>query len=76
MQINGQEPIGQLIKDYPVLKEVLQAYGLHCAGCFLNEWDTLAGGARLHGMSEREMYNLLRDVNEVIRTRVLYAETQ
>ena len=58
--------LGELIVEYPDTAEVLLDYGLHCVGCFANTFDTLEMGAKIHGMSDVEIQEMLDRVNEVI----------
>lgn len=59
--------LGDLLRSYPHLTEILlRDYGLHCAGCFANTFDTLEGGARVHGMGERELELMLEHLNEEV----------
>lgn len=58
--------LGDLVIKYPIAAEVLLDYGLHCVGCFANAFDTLEMGARVHGMSDEEIDEMLDRVNEVI----------
>ncbi len=58
--------LGDLVIKYPVAAEVLLDYGLHCVGCFANAFDTIEMGARVHGMSDEEITEMLDRVNEVI----------
>lgn len=58
--------LGDLVIQYPIAAEVLLDYGLHCVGCFANAFDTIEMGARVHGMSDEEIAEMLERVNEVI----------
>ncbi len=58
--------LGDLVIKYPIAAEVLLDYGLHCVGCFANAFDTIEMGARVHGMSDEEIAEMLDRVNEVI----------
>ncbi len=42
---------------------LLAEYGLHCANCFMNEYDTIETGIQMHGMSEEEMIEMLDEIN-------------
>lgn len=64
--------LGDLVRKYPSLVEILlKDYGLHCAGCFANTFDTIEGGAKVHGMNEREVEEMLEHLNkEVTKIRI------
>lgn len=46
--------------------ELLTEYGLSCATCFLNQFDTIESGAKLHGMTEAEIDRMVTEINEVL----------
>lgn len=58
--------LGQIVFIYPEAAEVLLDYGLHCVGCFASEFDTIEMGARVHGMSDEEVDEMLERINEVV----------
>jgi len=58
--------LGEVVYKYPESAEVLTDYGLHCVGCFANAFDTIEAGAKIHGMSEDEIEEMVERVNEVI----------
>jgi len=58
--------MGELVYKYPDAEEVLLDYGLHCAGCFANAFDSVEAGAKAHGMTDAEIDEMLERVNEVL----------
>lgn len=58
--------LGDIAKSYPQAAAVMLEYGLHCVGCFANQFDTVEMGARIHGMTETEVDEMLQRINEVI----------
>ena len=52
-----------ILGECPRAGELLSEYGLHCASCFLNEYDSIEVGAERHGMSEAEMLEMLSEIN-------------
>lgn len=58
--------LGEVVFKYPQVAEVLIDYGLHCVGCFANAFDTIEMGAKLHGMTDEEIDEMVARVNEVI----------
>lgn len=67
--ITSSTLMGDIVRDYPFLTEIIMRdYGLHCAGCFANTFDTIEGGAKVHGMSEKEVEEMIDHLNkEVIK---------
>lgn len=74
MQITKETPIKLLIKEHPEAIEILMAYGLQCVNCHFSEFDTLADGAMLHGLSDKDIKDIIKDVNESLRRN--YAKTE
>ena len=52
-----------ILEECPRAGELLSDYGLHCASCFLNEYDSVEVGADSHGMTEEEMLEMLAEIN-------------
>jgi hybrid cluster-associated redox disulfide protein len=42
--------IRELVDELPIAEEVLGAFGLHCAGCGVNKYETIEQGAAAHGL--------------------------
>lgn len=61
--------ISDIVDKYPKAAELMMDYGLHCAGCFLNQFETVEEGAKLHGMSDKEIETMLRKINEKLRSK-------
>ena len=40
--------IRELVEELPIAEEVLGAFGLHCAGCGVNKYETIEQGAAAH----------------------------
>lgn len=58
--------MGDIIGKYPVAVPILLNYGLHCVGCHVNAFETLEQGTAGHGMSQDEVDEMLKEVNEAI----------
>jgi hybrid cluster-associated redox disulfide protein len=50
--------------ESPRAAELLADYGLHCISCFFSEFDTLETGARVHGMTDTEVDDMVAEINE------------
>ncbi len=46
--------------------DILAAYGLHCFQCAFNTMDSLASGARSHGLTEVDIENMVTDIQELL----------
>ena len=51
---------------YHALAGVMMSYGLHCVGCSASTTDTIEAGAKGHGMSDAEIDELVKEVNQVL----------
>ncbi|HET9096613.1 MAG TPA: P-loop NTPase [Candidatus Baltobacteraceae bacterium] len=50
MEIAPQTNISELVAQLPIAAEVLGKFGLHCAGCGVNKYETIEQGAKAHGL--------------------------
>ena len=56
--------ISEILNDCPKAIELLAEFGLLCVSCYLNQFDTLETGTRLHHMSEEESAKMIDEINE------------
>ena len=59
--------MSDLVFAHPKVAEVLMDYGLHCIGCVANSFDTVEMGAKVHGMSDEEINEMMVRVNEAVK---------
>lgn len=59
--------IGKLTHEHPDTAEVLLSYGLHCVGCMASAFDTIEAGAKVHGMEDSEIEEMILRLNEVVK---------
>lgn len=48
--IGPESNIRDLVAELPLAEDVLARFGLHCAGCGVNKYETIAQGAAAHGL--------------------------
>lgn len=60
-------PISEISEKAPRAVELLSMYGLHCASCFANSFDTLENGAIVHGMDEQDLETMIDEINEQLK---------
>lgn len=65
-KITKHANLADLLFKYPEIAEVLLDYGLHCVGCFASSFDTLEAGAKVHGMTDEEVDEMVNRLNEVV----------
>jgi len=61
--ITRYDPLGIIMQECPRAVELLSEYGLHCASCFANDFDTLEKGADMHNMREEDMMEMIDEIN-------------
>ncbi|MFA4873026.1 MAG: iron-sulfur cluster assembly scaffold protein [Patescibacteria group bacterium] len=64
--VNKEMNISELVARWPETRMVLSEYNLHCVGCHASSFDTLEAGAKVHGMSEDEINQMMDDLNLII----------
>lgn len=63
-KVNKKTTILKLMQEHPQLAFILiTKYGLHCLGCPASSFETLEGGARAHGLNEKEIEAMVDDMN-------------
>lgn len=60
--------IGEVVQKYPSTAVVLTKYGVHCVGCSASPWETIEQGFKSHGMSDEEVNNAVKELNEHIES--------
>ena len=56
--------LGDVVSKYPEAAMVMVRYGLHCVGCHVAAWETIEQGAKAHGMSEKDIKKMLKEMND------------
>ena len=68
--------LGDIVERFPQAVFVMSQFGLHCVGCHANVFDTVEAGAKAHGMPDKEMDEMLAEVNKVIADSEKEAEAE
>lgn len=55
--------LGELVQRFPEAAMLLAERGMHCIGCHMSGMETVEQGCKAHGMSEREIDKLVKDMN-------------
>ena len=63
MTITGDEPIAQVLKDYPQTLRIFLSHGLMCVGCAVARFENIRDGATAHGI---DVDALLKDLNAAV----------
>jgi hybrid cluster-associated redox disulfide protein len=59
--------ISDVVDECPKVIIFLAEYGLLCASCFLNRYDTLEKGAKIHHMSDVDIDKMIAEINEELK---------
>jgi hybrid cluster-associated redox disulfide protein len=62
--------ISDILEDCPKAMEYLAQYGLLCVSCFLNRFDTLETGTKIHHMSEKDSQKMIDEINSELAKKV------
>lgn len=64
-KITKKMTLGDIVSKFPGTAEVMARYGLHCIGCHVAAWESLEDGAKAHGLSDKDIKKMLKDMNEL-----------
>ena len=59
--------IEEALKKYPKSAEVLMKNGIHCVGCLIAASETLEQGLKAHGKKDKEIDEIIKDMNKAIK---------
>ncbi len=57
--------IGEIVAKHPETVQILLEEGIHCVGCGAANMETLEEGLSIHGKSEEEIDDLVREMNKL-----------
>lgn len=64
MKITKKTKLSELIKENPKAAEILFGQGLSCIGCPMAMQETLEQGCLAHGMSKKDIDELIKRLNK------------
>jgi len=62
-KISPSTKLDKILEINPNAGEILFDTGMHCLGCGMSQMETLKQGCLAHGMSEKEIKNLVERLN-------------
>ena len=68
-KITKSTAISAAIEMNPKAAEIMFSRGLHCIDCHASGFETIEQGAKVHGMDDKEIENMLKEINSTIRQR-------
>jgi hybrid cluster-associated redox disulfide protein len=61
--------LGEVVRKHPEAAMVMLRRGMHCMLCGMAAHETIEQGARAHGIGEKEIEKLLREMNNAAAGR-------
>ena len=65
-KISKDTSLGKVASEFPAAIPVLLRYGLHCIGCHVAAWETIEQGCRGHGMDDKQIDEMIKEINTAI----------
>ena len=63
--------IADIIEKYGgPAQQILERFGLHCAGCESSMGEKIIDGCRLHGLSLKQTEDLIYEINQLIKNKI------
>jgi hybrid cluster-associated redox disulfide protein len=59
MSISKKTILGDILNTNPEVVPLLAQAGLHCIGCHVSTYESLEEGCKTHGMSEKDIDDLV-----------------
>ena len=56
----------EVLTKYPEAAPIMMKFGLHCIGCHMSAMETVEQGCLGHGMDEKKIKDMLKEINEKI----------
>lgn len=61
--------IGEVTSKHPKTIAIMFKHGLHCVGCGMVAFETLEQGCKAHGMSDKDIDNLVKEMNKAVERK-------
>jgi hybrid cluster-associated redox disulfide protein len=68
-KITKDMQLGELVSRYPDVVQVMLKHGLHCVGCQMAAWETIEQGAKGHGMDDKQLDRMLKEMNDALKKK-------
>lgn len=65
-KITKSMTLGEVVTRFPESAEVMLKHGLHCVGCHVAAFETVEQGCKAHGMSDKSIEKMVKEMNNVI----------
>nr|MCK4929576.1 DUF1858 domain-containing protein [Nanoarchaeota archaeon] len=61
--------IGDITSKHPKAVELMFKHGLQCVGCGMVAFETLEQGCKAHGMSDKDIDKLVKEMNKAVEKK-------
>ena len=68
-KVTKEMTLGEIVSRFPESAQIMLSYGLHCVGCHVAAWETLEQGAKAHGLDEKEIDKMVKEINKEIQKK-------
>ena len=62
--ITKKTKLSEIAEKHPETIEPLLEIGMHCIGCHMAAFETIEDGAKAHGLSDKEIDELVKKMNK------------
>lgn len=66
--------IGKIASEHPKTVEVMLKYGMHCIGCPMTAYESVEQGAKVHGLGDDTINEMVKEMNRVIELETVKPE--
>jgi hybrid cluster-associated redox disulfide protein len=62
VEISKSMTFGELLQAYPAAARILASKGLHCIGCHIAVTESVEDGAKVHGLTDAEIDEMVDEI--------------
>lgn len=66
-QISGSTNLSEIAANDKAAKYLFDEWELHCVNCMLAGYDTLQNGMQMHGYSEADLAEAIKELNALLQ---------
>ncbi len=67
VKITKDMTVQEIVERFPMTMPVMMKYGIHCFGCHASTWETLEMGVKGHGLTDKQLAEMLKEMNECVK---------
>jgi len=66
MKVSKNTIIVKVLENCPEAGKIMQEYGLHCVYCHVASSESIENGAKMHGLSDKEIDEMINKINNLL----------